>query len=84
METPILVHELLPGDDCDSVLNGAALQAYESAVDAVIAGRWSEAVDLLKMVPAEDGPTKFLREQMAASNGQPPPDWDGAFTLNTK
>ena len=84
MATPILVHELLPGDDCDSKLNEAALQAYESAVDAVIAGHWSEAVDLLKTVPSEDGPTKFLLDQMAASNGQPPADWDGAFTLTNK
>ncbi|MBC7822096.1 MAG: hypothetical protein IAG10_34865 [Planctomycetaceae bacterium] len=57
---------------------------YEAALEMVIAGRWTEAIERLNAVPDEDGPKKFLLAQMAKLNNTPPAGWDGSFTLDSK
>ena len=84
MNTPLLVHELLPPETEESQINNMAMLNYEAALDSVIAGRWNEAVERLNAVSDEDGPKKFLLAQMAKLNNTPPADWDGAFRLDSK
>ena len=84
MDTPLLVHELLPAEiDEDNVSETARLN-YEAALEAIIGGRWSEGLERLNAVPDDDGPKKFLIAQMAKYNDTPPADWDGAFRLDVK
>ena len=84
MNTPLLVHELLPPEKEASTVNNMAMLNYEAALDSVIAGRWTEAVERLNAVSDEDGPKQFLLAQMAKLNNMPPADWDGAFSLDSK
>ncbi len=84
MDTAILVSELLPASDGTESLSIRAVEAYEKALDAIIAGDWVAALALLEQVPDDDGPKKFLLEQMAHTDNQPPDDWDGAFSLKSK
>ena len=84
MNTPLLVHELLPPDGEGGKINDTAMLNYEAALDMVVSGRWGEALERLEAVPDDDGPKKFLLAQMAKSNNTPPADWDGAFRLDSK
>lgn len=84
MDTSILVSELLPANDGTETLSMQAVVAYEKALDAIIAGKWDAALSLLTQVPDDDGPKKFLLEQMAHTDNHPPADWDGAFSLKSK
>lgn len=84
MDTPLLVSELLGPDDGECLTTDAVVTAYERALDEVIAGRWTQALALLNDVPETDGPKKFLLDQMASLNNQPPANWDGVFRLSSK
>jgi hypothetical protein len=84
MDTPMNVFSLLPPlEECDTVTN-QMIADHESAVDAIVRGDWSAALETLQRLPDSDGPKKFLISQMAAFNNKPPPDWDGAFSLESK
>lgn len=84
METPLLIHELLPPEtEGDKVTETVRLN-YEAALEGIIAGRWSEGIERLNAVPDDDGPKLFLLAHMAKHNNTPPPDWDGAFSLDSK
>ena len=74
---------MTPENDASKV-NDMEMLNYEAALDAVIAGKWNEAVERLNAVSDEDGPKKFLLTQMAKLNNTPPSDWDGAFRLDAK
>ena len=84
MDAQLLVHELLPPETLDAKVDSTAMLNYEAALDAVIAGRWDEAVERLHAVPDDDGPKQFLLTQMDKLNNTPPADWDGAFRLDSK
>ncbi len=56
---------------------------FESAVQAVISGEWSSAIEQLNALP-DDGAKEFLINHMADFNNEPPADWDGAFSLAKK
>ncbi|MBX3424493.1 MAG: FHA domain-containing protein [Pirellulales bacterium] len=81
IDTPVDVHALVPHHAGDEGLSAAELRTYDEAVDAVIAGDWPRARDLLKRMPAQDGPSNFLRVEICRHDGAPPADWDGAFSL---
>ena len=84
MDTPLLIHELLPAEvEADKVCETVRLN-YEAALEAIIGGRWSEGLERLNAVPDDDGPKKFLIAHMAKSNNTPPAGWDGAFSLDAK
>ena len=84
MDTPLLVHELLPPEiEGDRVSETVRLN-YEAALEAIIAGRWVEGLERLNAVPDSDGPKTFLLDQMAKHNNTPPAGWDGAFRLDSK
>lgn len=57
---------------------------YEEGINAVLDGKWIEAVDLLSEFRDYDGPTKFVMSQMELTNFEVPADWDGAFRLMKK
>jgi adenylate cyclase len=84
METPVLVTELLPPISEYPNLTDAHLAAYERAVDALLAGRWTEALEHLQEVPAQDQAKDFLTVFIGQHNRTPPADWDGVIGLSTK
>jgi len=84
METPVMVSELLPCvDDCPE-LTDAHLEAYESAVEHFLAGRWEDAHRALHTLPASDRAQDFLAVLIAQHNRVPPPGWDGVVRLPSK
>ncbi|MFM9963533.1 MAG: adenylate/guanylate cyclase domain-containing protein [Planctomycetaceae bacterium] len=84
MDTAIEVSELLPPEINSPQLTAAVVSAHESAVDDVIAGRWTAAIEFLQPRAESDSAARFLLDHMAFSDNQPPTDWDGAFRLNSK
>jgi adenylate cyclase len=84
LDTPTLVHELLPGEGPDCPLTSAHLQAYDQAVDQFLAGDWERAWSTLRALPAEDEAQDFLALQITQHNRQPPADWNGIIRITTK
>lgn len=84
METPVLVTELLPPFSEYPNLTDAHLAAYERAVDALLASRWTEALEHLQEVPAQDQAKDFLTVFIGQHNRTPPADWDGVIGLSSK
>ena len=84
LETPLMVSELLPPADQDPVFSDRNLADYESAVDALLAGRWSDAIEHLHRVPAKDRAKDFLTIFIAQHNYEPPPHWDGVIPMPSK
>jgi len=80
METPIVVTELIQPSGTPS---DEHIQKFETAVDAVVSGQWASAIEQLHALP-DEGARQFLFRQMAETENQPPPDWDGAFRLTRK
>lgn len=81
---PLMVHELLPGEDDQSALSCEHLEAYEAALDAMLEGDWNQAWHHLHEVPAEDEVKDFLTIYIAQHNRQPPEGWDGVIRLDSK
>lgn len=84
MNSPITVSALIPAADDYPEMSNELIADYEEALDLVIAGRWPEALDRLRLLPQSDGPTQFLVRQMTALGNTPPANWDGAFSLDRK
>jgi adenylate cyclase len=84
LSTPLAVSELLPPESQYPLLTDAHLDYCEAALEAFLAGRWSEAFELLHRTPAEDRGTDFLTVYIAQHNRTPPPEWDGVISLSTK
>src|SRR5262249_16077290 len=84
MVTPVTVSELLPPVDEYPELTDLHLACYERALDAVIAGSWSEAYELLHKVPPDDVAKEFLTVYIAQHNRVSPPGWDGVVELKSK
>ena len=83
MDTPLSVYELLPPHGAGSDVTDETIRDHEAAVDAVVAGHWSQAARLLEALPPS-GPRDFLLQQMERHGRQVPTDWDGAFTMVEK
>lgn len=78
------VTELLPTEtDCPSLTN-EHIQAYESALDSLLAGRWSESLSFLSRVPPEDQVKDFLTVFIAQHNRIPPEGWNGIIPMTRK
>jgi len=84
MNAAIDVYQLIGADAPDEAMDEAMIANFETALDAVIAGHWDEARELLQRVPDGDGPKRFLIGRMSAADYRPPDDWDGAFRLTYK
>ena len=57
---------------------------FRAAMDLVIRGEWHAARDRLQRLPDHEGPRRFLLHQMHVHHNLPPPNWDGAFALESK
>ena len=84
LDTPLEVSELLPPEPEYPELADAHLEAYEKALDAFLAGNWSDSIELLHQVPARDRVKDFLMVFIAQHNRTPPPGWDGVIPLSSK
>jgi adenylate cyclase len=84
MEMPVDVSELLPPVSKHPGFTDDDIATYESALDAFLAGRWSEALELLHRVPAKDRVKDFLTIYIAEHGRVPPHDFDGVIPLATK
>jgi len=80
-QSAIEVCQLLPPAGPRSPLNDADLLCYESALDALIVGRWDEAFAALHEVPAEDRAKDFLTATIARHGRIAPAGWDGVIDL---
>ena len=74
----------LPTADEDATLSDQNVADYNAAVDALLAGRWSEALELLHKVPAKDRAKDFLTIFIVQNNYEPPPKWDGVIPMPSK
>jgi adenylate cyclase len=84
MDTQLEVSELLPPKSDYPLLTDEHLECCDAAVDAFVAGRWSEAFTLLLRTPTEDLVTDFLTGYIVQHNRTPPPGWDGVISLLSK
>jgi adenylate cyclase len=84
LESAVTVTELLPPVADYPELTDAHLASYEAALDALLAGRWSEAYELLHKVPPEDRVKDFLTVYIAQHNRVAPAGWDGVIPLASK
>jgi adenylate cyclase len=84
IDVPLEVHELLPPEDQYPQLPDEAIRWYEQALDALLDGRWQEALQWLHRVPAEDQVKDFLTVFIARHDRIPPTDWDGIIPLSSK
>ena len=84
LDAPLEVSELVPPESECPLLTDEHLATCDAAVDALVAGRWSEAFELLHRTPTEDRATDFLTVYIAQHNRTPPPNWDGVIPLSSK
>lgn len=83
-DSPVEASELLPPEAEYPQLTDEHLAAYEAALDALHAGRWADAFQLLHRVPADDRVKDFLTVFIAQHNRTPPENWNGVIPLNVK
>jgi len=84
LDAPLEVSELVPPESRYPLLTDEHLAHCDAAVEALVAGRWSEALELLHRTPTEDLATDFLTVYIAQHNRTPPPGWDGVIRLSSK
>ena len=84
LDTALEVAELLPPESEYAVLTDQHIGYYESALEAFLRGRWSEALELLHRIPAEDQVKDLLTVFIAQHNRMPPPGWDKVIPMGTK
>jgi len=84
LTAPLDVAHLLPPEADAPQIDAAGIRDFEAAVDAVAAGQWTRALELLETVPGPDRAKDFLTVFIAQNNYQPPPDWDGVIRLRRK
>lgn len=84
MESALMVSELLPPGDQDPTLSDQNVADFDLAVDSLVAGRWSEALELLHKVPAKDRAKDFLTIFIVQNNYEPPAKWDGVIPMPSK
>ncbi len=90
METALVVAELIPPaappgtEAVEGALSDADLAAYDSALDAFLAGDWATAYKHLHRVPPDDRGKDVLTEFILKNNRTPPPGWDGVIPLGGK
>jgi adenylate cyclase len=83
-EAALVVSELLPSVAESPQLTDEQIRNYEEALEQFIAGRWSDALELLHLVPAKDRVKDFLTVFIAQNGRTPPRNWDGVVELQSK
>jgi adenylate cyclase len=83
MTSRLMVSELLPPVQEPGAMPEQDRRDYEAALDAFLAGRWADTLQLLRPLRL-DGPARFLREFMQRRQSMPPAGWDGTIVLEAK
>ena len=83
MRTALMVSELLPPVGPETISDQTIID-HEAAVDAVIDGKWSEALELLGKLPVRDRTKDFLMIFIATNQYEPPEDWNGVIEMYSK
>jgi adenylate cyclase len=83
MTTRLMVSELLPPVQEPGAMPEQDRRDYEASLDAFLAGRWADALELLRPL-RQDGPARLLREFMQRRQNTPPAGWDGTIVLEAK
>src|SRR5262249_12036675 len=83
MDLALNVSELLPPASGACPVTDAMIERHDAAVEAVVAGQWTTAQEILESMP-DSGPKQFLLDGMAEFGNSPPADWRGSFVLNIK
>ncbi len=84
MDLAFTVSELLPKGGEPNLLDDAGVALYEEALEAFVAGDWSQAFTLLHKVPPWDQGKDFLTSHILSHRREPPPGWDGVVALESK
>jgi adenylate cyclase len=84
LDSALTVTQLLPPAAEYPELGDEHIGHYEAALDALLAGRWPEAYELLHKVPPDDRAKDFLTVYIAQHNRVAPPGWDGIIPLARK
>lgn len=84
MDTAMTIYELLPPVSECPALTDEDIARYESAVDALQAGRWQQALEILNDMPVGDRVKDFLMIYIATNQYEPPKDWDGVIQMTSK
>jgi adenylate cyclase len=84
LDTPIMVSELLPPLAEAPELTDQQLTDYETALQAFIAGNWSEAIRLLHRLPPDDRIKDFLLVFIVQNSYIAPVSWNGVIELTRK
>jgi adenylate cyclase len=84
LEKALTVTELLPPAAEYPLLTDAHLADYEAALEALLAGQWPRALELLYRMPPQDRGKDFLTAFIIQNNYAPPPGWDGIIDLASK
>ncbi len=82
MSNAVEVSELLPPFREFPQVADQHIQAYEAALDALLARDLDTAFQLLHQVPADDRVKDFLTVFIAQHHRTPPPDWDGVIPVS--
>ena len=85
MSTPMNIFALEPTSLAgDSRVDDTVRQSFEFAVDAVQAGHWDQATEILLNLPENDGPTRFLKQFIAEQGANAPATWTGTIEFQNK
>jgi adenylate cyclase len=84
MESSLWISELLPPAAEYPLLSDAHVAVFEQAVEAMFAGNWHAAFELLHRVPADDRVKDFLTVYMAKHDRTPPAAWDRLIVMDQK
>ena len=84
MEQPVWISQLLLPEHEHPFLKNDHLRWYEEALEHFVAGRWSEALELLHRVPPQDRVKDFLTQYILQRDRTPPEDWEGVIPLSSK
>lgn len=84
MDQAIVVSELVPPATTAGALTDQNIIDYEMAVDDVMRGNWTSALEMLDRLPATDRAKDFLMVYIAQNNYEPPRDWDGVIEMTKK
>jgi adenylate cyclase len=85
MSEKVLVSELLPPtvEQGQGGLGEPHRLSYEAALDAFIAGRWTDVPRHLRFL-GNDGPAEFLSNYVKQHPEGPPAVWDGVIKMESK
>lgn len=81
LETPVDVYQLLGQRESVPTITDQQIEDFEASLDALIAGDWEAAYQLLHQLPAWDRPKDVLLSMILKYNRVPPENWSGVIEL---